>query len=451
VYALYSLLTTVGILLLSPYFLVRGLIHGKYLDNIPERLGWRFPPMLRAISAAGEKERSIWIHAVSVGELLAVVPLAKQLKQRYPERRLVVSTTTATGQKLARERMDFADAMLYFPLDWKGPVRRALAATHAAIVIIVETEIWPNFLRECRRADVPVIFVNGRLSERSFRGYRRAFFWSAGLLRGFVKRALDDATLFLMQSDQDAARLLALGAPRQQVLVTGNLKYDLAEPPESALSNWLAQEFQRNHRGPVVIAGSVTANEEVLVLQAFAEVEREFPNAQLILAPRKPEQFDNAAEIVARSGHKLRRRREITLNGAGNSAPADSRTVILLDSLGELASLYRLADAVFVGGSLVPVGGHNILEPAAFGKAPVYGPSMENFREMAANFVAAGAGIQVRTAEELGDAWCGLLREPQRAARMGTAARKMVDQNRGATNRVLEHIAQVIDSSRGRT
>ena len=447
-YALYSFLTAVGIILLSPYFLVRGLIHGKYLDNIPERLGWRFPPELRAIAAGGGKERSIWIHAVSVGELLAAVPLAKQLKQRYPERRLVVSTTTATGQKLARERMNFADAVFYFPLDWKGPVRRALAATHAGIVIIVETEIWPNFLRECRRAEVPVIFVNGRLSERSFRGYRRAFSWSAGLLRGFVKRALDDAALFLMQSEQDAARLLALGAPKQRVLVTGNLKYDLAEPPESALSDWLAQEFAKNHRGPVVIAGSVAANEETLVLQAFADVEREFPNAQLILAPRKPEQFDNAAEIVARSGHKLVRRREMTLNGAWNSALGDLRTVILLDSLGELAGLYRLADAVFVGGSLVPVGGHNILEPAAFGKAPVYGPSMENFREMAANFAAAGAGIQVGSAEDLGATWCGLLREPQRAARMGAVARKLVDQNRGATRRVLEHIAQVIDSSR---
>jgi 3-deoxy-D-manno-octulosonic-acid transferase len=217
------------------------------------------------------------------------------------------------------------------------------------------------------------------------------------------------------------------------------------------LSDWLALEFARNHRGPVVIAGSVGANEETLVLQAFADVEREFPSAQLIIAPRKPEQFDNAAEIVTRSGHKLLRRRELTLNGAGSSVHADSGTVILLDSLGELAGLYRLADAVFVGGSLVSSGGHNILEPAAFGKAPVYGPSMENFREMAANFVAADAGIQVGSAESLGAAWRGLLRDPQRTERMGAAARKLVDQNRGATSRVLEHIAQIIDSSRGRT
>ena len=448
-YALYSLLTAVGMILLSPYFLIRGLIHGKYLDNIPERLGRKFPPELRATSSGGANEKSIWVHAVSVGEVLAVLPLAKRLKERYPQRRLVVSTTTGTGQKLARERMEFADAIFYFPLDWKDPVRRALAATQAAIVIIVETEIWPNFLRECRRANVPVIFVNGRLSERSFRGYRRAFSFSAGLLRGFLKRILNDATLFLMQSEQDATRLLALGAPEQRVLVTGNLKYDLSEPPESPLSVWLGDEIAKSHRGPVLIAGSVMANEEAAVLRAFADVEREFPNALLILAPRKPDQFDNAADIVTRSGRKLVRRREITLNGAGNAALADSGNVFLLDSLGELAGIYRLADAVFVGGSLVPSGGHNILEPAAFGKVPVYGPSMENFREMAANFLKAGAAIEVRNSEELGAAWRGLLSDPDRAARMGNSARKLVDQNRGATNRVLEHVARVIDKTWG--
>jgi 3-deoxy-D-manno-octulosonic-acid transferase len=446
-YVLYNLLTAVGMALLSPYFLVRGLMHGKYLDNIPERLGWKFPHELRGAASGRAKGKSIWIHAVSVGEVLAVLPLAKQIKLQYPEWRLVVSTTTATGQRLARERMDFADAIFYFPLDWKGPVRRALEATETAIVIIVETEIWPNFLRECRHADVPVIFVNGRLSERSFRGFRRALSYSGGLLRRFLKNVLNDAALFLMQSEQDAARLLALGAPEQRVMVTGNLKYDLAEPPVSPLSGWLAEELARNHRRPVLIAGSVMANEEAAVLRAFADVEREFPNALLILAPRKPDQFDNAADIVARSGRKLVRRREITLNGTGNSALADPGNVFLLDSVGELAGIYRLADAVFVGGSLVPSGGHNILEPAAFSKVPVYGPSMENFREMAATFLEAGAAIEVSSSEELGAAWSGLLRDPDRAARMGASARNLVDQNRGATIRVLEQIEEVIDAA----
>jgi 3-deoxy-D-manno-octulosonic-acid transferase len=446
-YALYSLLTVVGVLLLSPYFLVRGLMQGKYISNIPERLGWRFPQELRE-DFVGPREKAIWIHAVSVGEVLAVLPLARQLKTRFPSRRVVVSTTTVTGQKLARERMPFADAVFYFPLDWRGPIRRALAATGAAAVIIVETEIWPNFLRECSRAQVPVIFVNGRLSERSFRGYGRALLCSAGALAGFLKRVLSDATLFLMQSKEDAARLIALGAPSGKVLVSGNLKYDFADPGESALSTWLEDEFAKNDRHPVVIAGSVLANEEVSVLRAFAEVEREFPRALLILAPRKPEQFDKAADIIVESGRTLLRRSALTLNGAGLPALSEASQVLLLDSLGELAGLYRLADAVFVGGSLVPEGGHNILEPAAFGKIPIYGPSMDNFREMSSKFLAAGAAIQVMSSEALAEAWTGLLRDRDRAIRMGTCAKGLVDRNRGATEGALQHIENVIGSER---
>jgi 3-deoxy-D-manno-octulosonic-acid transferase len=270
-----------------------------------------------------------------------------------------------------------------------------------------------------------------------------------GALSGFLKKVLGDATLFLMQSDEDAERLTALGAPRERVLVTGNLKYDLAEAGESPLSAWLEGELAKSNRRPVVVAGSVLANEEVSVLRAFADVEREFPRALLILAPRKPEQFDNAAAIVSDSGRKLLRRRDLNLNGAGSAALSEPGNVFLLDSLGELGELYRLADAVFVGGSLVAGGGHNILEPAAFSKVPVYGPSMENFREMSGKFLAAGAAIQVKSPEELGVAWASLLREPERAARMGTCARELVDRNRGATQRVLEHIERVISSERG--
>jgi 3-deoxy-D-manno-octulosonic-acid transferase len=448
-YALYSLLTAAGMLLLSPYFLVRGLIQRKYLSNIPERLGWSFPSELRTATSAAVTPQSIWIHAVSVGEVLAAIPLAQELKRKFPRHHLVVSTTTITGQKIARERMAFADAVFYFPLDWRGPVRKALAAARASAVIIVETEIWPNFLRECRRARVPVIFVNGRLSERSFRGFGRALAYSGGTLAGFLKKVLGDAALFLMQSEEDARRLIALGAPTERVIVTGNLKYDLAKPDETALSAWMESELAESGRGPVLVAGSVLANEEDSVLRAFARVEREFPRALLILAPRKPEQFDNAAAIVAGSGHIFLRRSDVTLNGSGPAALSEPVKVFLLDSLGELAGLYRLADAVFVGGSLVPGGGHNILEPAAFGKVPVYGASMENFREMSAKFLTAGAAVQVNNGEELGAAWAGLLREPERAARMGLIAGELVDRNRGATQRVLEHIERVIGSDRG--
>jgi 3-deoxy-D-manno-octulosonic-acid transferase len=445
-YALYSLLTAVGMFLLSPYFLIRGLTDGKYFGNIRERLGWTFPKELRP-GTEQQRDGTIWIHAVSVGEVLAACPLAKQLKQRYCEHRLVISTTTATGQELARDRMQFADAVFYFPLDWRGPVRRALNTVRPAAVIIVETEIWPNFLRECRRLGVPVIFVNGRLSERSFRGFHRAITFSGGALGGFLKRILNDATLFLMQGDEDASRLLKLGADAERISVAGNLKYDLDDPKESTLSKWLAEELPRDHRQPVVVAGSLVANEEIHILQAFAQVERQFPRALLILAPRKPDRFDEAARIISASNREVVRRSKITLNGTGSTTLSAPGSVLLLDTVGELASIYRLADAVFVGGSLVPSGGHNILEPAAFSKAPIYGPSMNNFREMAAKFLNANAAIQVNTSEELGAAWVGLLKDDMRAMRMGAAARDLVDRNRGATARVLAQIEQIVDAS----
>jgi 3-deoxy-D-manno-octulosonic-acid transferase len=444
-YALYSLLTAAGMLLLSPYFLVRGLMDGKYLANIRERLGWTFPEELRP-NKGQRREGTIWIHAVSVGEVLAAYPLAKRLKERYRERRLVISTTTATGQKLACDRMQFADTIFYFPLDWRGPVKRALNTVRPAAVIIVETEIWPNFLRECRRAGVPVIFVNGRLSERSFRGFRRAITFSGGVLGGFLKRILNDAALFLMQGEEDASRLLKLGADEERIVVAGNLKYDLDDPEESPLSKWLAEELARNHRQPVVVAGSVVANEEIHILRAFAEVERQFPRALLILAPRKPDRFDEAARIIAESNRELVRRSKIALNGTASKTLSAPDSVFLLDTVGELASIYRLADAVFVGGSLVPGGGHNILEPAAFSKAPIYGPSMNNFREMAAKFLNARAAVQVSTPEELGAAWIDLLKDEVRAMRMGAAARDLVDRNRGATARVLARIEQIVDA-----
>ena len=443
-YAIYSLLTAAGMLLLSPYFLVRGLVQKKYLSNLPERFGRKFPPELISGNIPDSKEKSIWVHAVSVGEVLAVLPLTQLLKKKYPELRLVVSTTTLTGQKLARERMAFADAIFFFPLDWRGPVRRTLAAANPATVIIVETEIWPNFLRECRRAGVPVAFVNGRLSERSFRGFNRALTFSAGMLAGFLKKVLSDATLFLMQSANDAERLVALGAPMERVQVTGNLKYDLAAPAAGPLSVWLESQVAGSDRRPVVIAGSVLANEEPLVLRAFAQVEREFPRALFILAPRKPEQFDNAAAIVEGTGRKVLRRSNLSLNGSSGSTLNVPGNVLLLDSIGELAELYRVADAVFVGGSLVPSGGHNILEPAAFGKVPMYGPSMENFREMSAKFLTAGAAVQVADADELGAAWRNMLKDAASTARMGEAARNLVDLNRGATDRVLEQLESLL-------
>ncbi len=447
-YTIYSVVTAVGMILLSPYFLVRGLISGKYLDHIVERLGWRFPRGMEGKDSF-EGGGAIWVHAVSVGEVLAVLPLARKIKERYPQRRLVISTTTKTGQRLAQDQKEVADAVFYFPLDWKGPVRRALRSVRPAVVIIVETEIWPNFLREMSRAVVPVIFVNGRVSERSFRGYQRAFAWSAGMLRGFLRRVLGDATIFLMQSEHDASRLLQLGADANRVIVTGNLKYDFGAADPTAFSKWLAEALARSHRRPVIVAGSVVAGEEPLVLQAFAEVRRHFGKALLVLAPRKPERFDAAAKIAEEAGDRVARRSGIAHGEKDDKVIAEATSVLLLDSVGELASIYALADVAFVGGSLVASGGHNILEPAAYGKPPIFGPSMENFSEMAESFREAGAGIQVNDGPSLAAAWIDLLQDAEKSSRMGAAARDQVERNRGATGRVMDRVEEIIESLRG--
>jgi 3-deoxy-D-manno-octulosonic-acid transferase len=440
-YFLYSLLTALGMLLASPYFLFTGLRRGQSLGSLRQRFGWGYPPELRS-----SEGRSIWIHAVSVGEVLAVLPLARRLKEQLPDRRLVVSTTTATGQRLARERMPFASAVFYFPLDWRGPVRRALRAARPELILVAETEIWPNFLREARRENICVAFVNGRLSVRSHKGFVRARSLTLGLLGRFQRTVLADASIYLMQSEADAARLLDLGAPKERVVVSGNLKYDLAPPHETEVSRWLAAEMRSSERGPLIVAGSVLAGEVSPVLAAFDEIEKRWPGALLVLAPRKPDQFDAAAAEVRNSGRDAIRRSALFFDGDSNSALAEPRSVFVLDSVGELASLYALADAVFVGGSLVPAGGHNILEPAVVGRAPVFGPSMENFKDVAARFLECGAGVQVSDSAQLAAAWTTLIGDAPRRNQMGSSARELVERYRGATDKVLAHVVAMLES-----
>ena len=437
-YFLYTLLTALGALLLLPYFAFARWRRGKHFHGLPERLG--FLPAALESSAAGP-DGAIWIHAVSVGEVLAATPLARRLRERFPGRRLVISTTTPAGQALARERFvppSGADAVFYFPLDWPFPVRRAFHAIRPALVVIVETEIWPNFLRHARRRGVPVVFVNGRISPRS---YARSLRWK-WLAGGFFRRVLGDARLFLMQSPADAERLRSLGADPQRVEVTGNLKYDIAPPAPGPVVDWLARAGEK--RGPILVAGSVIAGEEEAVLEAFAAVRKRFPAALLVLAPRKTDRFDAAAEIVTRRGLRCLRRSAADLS---LPLPGDAE-VLLLDSVGELAAVYQVAAAVFVGGSLVSAGGHNILEPAVFGKVPVFGPHMENFRNMAEEFRGAGAALEVAGGEELARRWLELLEDEPRRESLGRVARLLVERNQGATQRVLERLEAALAESR---
>jgi 3-deoxy-D-manno-octulosonic-acid transferase len=450
VYLVYSLLMGLAAILLTPYWLIQGIRHGKYLSNLKERLGLAFPALEKL---PAERSAAIWLHAVSVGEVLAGVTLAKRLKEEFPERAFVVSTTTITGQALAKERMPFADAVIYFPLDWAFCARRALAAVRPALVVVLETEIWPNFLREAARRNVPVIFLSGRISDRSFARSHTWLSLAGFYLRPFLRDALAHASGFWMQSKKDAKRVIALGAPPEKVKVGGNLKYDLELPKSTPLAEWLGEELTRSGRRPLIVAGSVVATEEPLALIAFGVTQGEHRKALLVLAPRKPERFDAAAAFVTESQRKYVRRSSLNVPSPGGQALGgnekhlgDDVTVLLLDSIGELASLYRLADGVFVGGSLVDSGGHNILEPAAFGKVPVFGESMENFAEIAHRFVAAEAAIQVASPEDAGVSWIELLRDPARDKRMGETGRRLMDESRGATDRALDAIRAYIAS-----
>ncbi|HYL68696.1 MAG TPA: 3-deoxy-D-manno-octulosonic acid transferase [Candidatus Limnocylindria bacterium] len=435
-YFLYRVLTAAGMLVLAPYFALRGWRRGEPARALRERLGILPPEISSRAEAASAGDAAVWIHAVSVGEVLAAKPLMEGLKRRYPGRLIFVSTTTETGQRLARERLQSADGIFYFPLDWVVPVRRALRAIRPALVIIMETEIWPNFLREARRNGVPVIFANARISERSFARFLRWKF-AAG---EFFAHALNEATLFLAQTPEDANRLKEMGAPEERVEVTGNLKYDGEPPVIGAFGAWLKEEVARQERWPVIVAGSVVEEEEEAVLAAYDVVQRQWRHALLVLAPRKPDRFDAAANIVGTDGWQVVRRSRLDL-----ATPLDENAdVLVLDSIGELAGLYSMADAVFVGGSLVPEGGHNILEPAWFARPPVFGPSMENFREMAAQFLDARAGIQVRSSQQLGKVWVQLIEEDALRERMGKAARDLSERNRGATVVSLDRIAGVL-------
>lgn len=438
-YFLYSLLSALAAVLLSPFFLWKGIRQGKYLHSLKQRLGF-LPP---EVAETGGKQ-AIWIHGVSVGEVLAGIPLARQLKQSFPNHRLMISTTTATGQRLARERLAFADGVFYFPLDWAGPVRRALRAVRPSLLVILETEIWPNVLRECQRAGVPVVFVNGRVSERSFARYEKLL-EASGSLAAFLADVLGKASLFLMQSTADADRMLRLGAPPEKVQVAGNLKYDLAPAAETEIGKWLEEQITRQERWPVLVAGSVVAGEEEYVLEAYDYIQRKWNRTLLILAPRKPERFAAAAALAEQDGWRVVRRSQLQ---ADASLPEDA-DILVLDSVGELAGLYRLADATFVGGSLIPSGGHNILEPALFGKPPCFGPSMENFRDMANLFLEREAGMKVESGPALGHAWIRLIEDAWLRERMGAAAQTLVTENSGATARVLATVSGVLRGMRG--
>jgi len=435
---IYSLLLCIAFVALLPYFIYQAVFNRKYVGAFGQRLGLLPEIMPRALNdeTGSGLRQAIWIHAVSVGETLASKPLIAALKARFPQHSVIISTTTATGQAVARSRMTEADRVFYFPFDWRFSVRHALNLTRPQIVILMESELWLNFLSECEARRIPVIVANGRISDRSFERSQKFGF--------FARRLYGLITRFAMQSPLDAERAIALGAPAERVAVSGNLKFEIGDLDDSPKVNETANTFALDS-APLIIAGSTTEGEEEVVLAAFEGLRKEgaFERVRLLIAPRRPERFDSVARLLKSSRLRLARRS----SPEGNCDAAD---VILLDTVGELASLYRFASVVFVGGSLVPKGGHNILEPALHAKPIIVGPHMENFREVAGAFLRRGALLQLRGADlhaltaELQGAFANLLSDKNRADTLGSNARRAIDENRGATARTVEIVAEYL-------
>lgn len=420
-YLAYSFFLWVAFALAFPVYLWRDRRNGRYRRTFRERMG-RLPGTLPAA-----RPPTIWVHAVSVGEALTARPLVKALKARFPGHQLFFSTTTTTGAAVVEKDAGGADGRFFAPFDFRRPVRRVLERVQPALLLLVETELWPNLIHQARLRGTRVAVVNGRLSPRSFARYRR--------LRSWLRHVLADVDLFLMQGEAHAQRILHLGAPPARVRVSGNLKYDVAEAETpAALARLIPAGTTES---PLWIAGSTVEGEEPLVLQAFAAARARHPTLRLLLVPRHPERFDAAAELAAAAGWAVTRRSALT-------GPWTEGEVLVLDTLGELPRLYAQATVVFVGGSLVPMGGHNVMEAAAAARPVIVGPHMENFQEAAAELHRAGALLEAATAEALAIQVDRLLADGARAAEIGRRGREVVDHNRGALQRTVDALAELM-------
>jgi 3-deoxy-D-manno-octulosonic-acid transferase len=427
-YALYSLLLGLFLLVTLPYWLLQMMRHGKYRAGLRQRLG-SVPVHL----AAHSEQPTIWVHAVSVGEVVAASAVVEELRQKFPSHRVVISTTTSTGQKLAARHFG-ADNVFYFPLDFAFAIRPYLEALRPELAVIAETEFWPNFLRLAKNSGARIAVINCRISDRSLPGYKRLHFW--------LPKVLENIDLFLAQTEEDRRRLMEIGAPESKVAIAGNLKFDVTPPKPPAIAASLRANLTQAEVEPVLVCGSTLEEEEGSLLSAFRNILATRPKAVMILAPRHPERFSEVAALIEDLGFRLLRR---SLWGGEPLAGA----VFLLDSIGELAALYSLATIAFVGGSLVPRGGHNILEPALYGVPIVTGNHYENFRDIV-NFFLRRNAVRVVGLAELPLVFMELIDNREERARLGRNALAALESQRGATEKTVAALTQFMAVQRAR-
>ena len=416
-YIIYNILLFLATILLSPVILFKLATVPKYRGGISQKFGRLRKGVLKVIRGS----RPIWVHAVSVGEVMAAHPLIRELKKKYPRRKLILSTVTVTGNYTARQRVPEADAVFYFPFDYPFIVRRVIKGINPVAVLVAETELWPNFFRQLRKAGIPSAVINGRISPHSYKNYLK--------FRRFFRQVFSSIDLFCMQSEADAGRIREIGAAPEKVIVTGNLKFDQRMPAlrQTPLSIPAGR--------PVITAGSTHRGEETALLDIHARLKQKFPGLLLIIAPRHPERFDEVEGIINKAGYECQRR--TTLKGA-------VKEVLLLDTIGELRSFYAVCDIAFVGGSLVKVGGHNLLEPASMKKPVIFSRYMFNFKEISEALITAGGGIMVKDKEELSVQMDRLLSDRKLAQRMGELAFAVIAANSGATRKTIDAVSGFI-------
>ena len=423
-YGVYNVLLIIGF----PFILCALLLKKRCRSGLLQRIGWIVP------QGWGSQDQVLWIHAVSLGEVSAVVPFVKTLHQRYPAVKIVVSTVTETGREAVLQRLAGSATHCYLPLDYPWIVNRFIHALNPIGFLVVETELWPNLLRELSRRGVPSVILNGRLSSRSFLRYR----W----IRPFMCQVLSTISLGLLQSVRDEQRFLKLGAPPDRMRHTGNMKFDLTmngiytfRPPIHRSTFGLSEDEK------LLVAGSTHPVEEEILLQSYRAVSRVFPSVVLVLAPRHIERSDALAETIRSFGFPVVRRSRLPETGRQETV---GPRVLILDTRGELAHAYGLAYMAFVGGTLVPVGGHNLLEPAAWGKPVCFGPYTDHCQEIADLLIESGGGIRVNNGQGLTETLMKGLRNQAWVSQMGLNARKVIDDNQGVVERNVNMVEQVV-------